>query len=148
MSKVTLTIVGKNPPPDFVRLAEDPNSGVIVTGFVEELDPYFAKSAIMVIPVRAGGGMRVRILEAFARGIPVITTSIGLEGIQARPGIDVLVSDDPVDFANSVLNLLRDKDLQEKLASNGRQLVEEKYDWQVALSDLDKIYERLAQSSL
>jgi len=148
MPKVTLTIVGKNPPMDFVRLAGDSKSGVIVTGFVEELDPYFAKSALMVIPVRAGGGMRVRILEAFARAIPVVTTSIGLEGIDARPGTDILVADDPLDFANSVLNLLQEKDLQEKLASNGRQLVEEKYDWQVALSELDKIYEKLAQTSL
>ena len=146
--KITLTIVGKNPPQDFVRLAEDPNNGVTVTGFVEELDPYFAKSALMVIPVRAGGGMRVRILEGFARAIPVVTTTVGLEGIQARPGTDVLVADTPADFANSVLALLQNKGFQEKLASNGRRLVEDKYDWQVVLSDLDKIYERLAQTSL
>jgi polysaccharide biosynthesis protein PslH len=148
MPKVTLTIVGKNPPQDFVRLAGDPNSGVTVTGFVEELDPYFAKSTLMVIPVRAGGGMRVRILEAFARAMPVVTTTVGLEGIHARPGIDVLVADTPADFANSVIDLLQDKVFQDKLASRGRQLVEDKYDWQVVLSDLDKTYERLAQTPL
>jgi glycosyltransferase involved in cell wall biosynthesis len=148
MPKVTLTIVGKNPPQDFVRLAADPNSGVTVTGFVEELDPYFAKSTLMVIPVRAGGGMRVRILEAFARAMPVVTTTVGLEGIHARPGTDVLVADTPADFVNSVIDLLQDKVLQGKLASHGRQLVEDRYDWQVVLSDLDKTYERLAQTSL
>jgi glycosyltransferase involved in cell wall biosynthesis len=148
MPKVTLTIVGKNPPKDFVRLSEDSQSGVTVTGFVEELDPYFAKSALMVIPVRAGGGMRVRILEAFARAMPVVTTTIGLEGIQAEPGRDVLVADSPSDFAQSVLNLLQDKTLQDKLSTNGRRLVESKYDWQVVLSELDKTYERLAQASL
>jgi polysaccharide biosynthesis protein PslH len=148
LPKVTLTIVGKNPPPDFVRLAGDPNSGVIVTGFVEELDPYFAKSALMVIPVRAGGGMRVRILEAFARAMPVVTTTVGLEGIDARPGTDVLVADARADFANSVISLLQDKVLSDKLASNGRRLIEDKYDWQVVLSDLDKTYERLAQTTL
>jgi glycosyltransferase involved in cell wall biosynthesis len=92
--------------------------------------------------------MRVRILEAFARAMPVVTTTVGLEGIHARPGIDVLVADTPADFANSVIDLLRDKVLQDKLASYGRQLVEDKYDWQVVLSDLDKTYERLAQTPL
>jgi glycosyltransferase involved in cell wall biosynthesis len=145
--KVTLTIVGKNPPRDFVQLAEDPNSGVTVTGFVEELDPWFAQSALMVIPVRAGGGMRVRILEAFARAMPVVTTTVGLEGIQAQPGQDVLVSDTAGEFAWSVISLLRDKALQDKLASNGRQLVETKYDWQVVLGHLGQTYERIAQPS-
>jgi len=144
---VTLTIVGKNPPRDFVQLAKDPNSGVMVTGFVEELDPYFAKAALMVIPVRAGGGMRVRILETFARAMPVVTTTVGLEGIQAQPGHDVLVADTPADFAQSVTSLLRDKGLQDKLSANGRQLVENKYDWQVVLGDLGKTYERLTQAS-
>jgi glycosyltransferase involved in cell wall biosynthesis len=144
---VTLTIVGKNPPRDFVQLAKDPSSGVMVTGFVEELDPYFAKSALMVIPVRAGGGMRVRILETFARAMPVVTTTVGLEGIQAQPGHDVLVADTPMDFAQSVTSLLRDKRLQDKLSANGRQLVENKYDWQVVLADLGKTYERLTEAS-
>ncbi len=148
MPDVTITIIGKNPPKDFVRLAEDPKSGVSVTGFVEELDPYFAKSALMVIPVRAGGGMRVRILEAFARAMPVVTTTIGLEGIDAQPGTDVLVADTPADFADAVLRLMQDQSLQASLASNGRQLVESRYDWQVVLGELDKTYERLAATSL
>ena len=148
MPKVTLTIIGKNPPNDFVRVANDPESGVTVTGFVEELDPYFAKSALMVIPVRAGGGMRVRILEAFARAIPVVTTTVGLEGIQAQPGKDVIVEDNPVEFARSVIELLQNKDLQERLSRNGRQLVEYKYDWQVVLENLDQTYKKLATSPL
>jgi len=147
MPKVTLTIVGKNPPRDFVRLTEDPQSGVIVTGFVEELDPYFARSALMVIPVRAGGGMRVRILEAFARAMPVVTTTIGLEGINAQLGSEVLVEDVPSKFADAVLTLLQDKQMQSQLASNGRRLVETKYDWQVVLGELDKTYQRIASKS-
>ena len=148
MPKVTLTIIGKNPPNDFVRMADDRESGVTVTGFVEELDPYFAKSALMVIPVRAGGGMRVRILEAFARAMPVVTTTVGLEGIQAQPGRDVLVEDSPVEFARAVMELFQNTELQDKLSRNGRQLVEDKYDWQVVLEHLDQTYKRLATSSL
>lgn len=147
MPKVTLTIVGKNPPKDFVRLAEDPQSNVSITGFVEDLDPYFAKSALIVIPVRVGSGMRVRILEAFARATPVVTTTVGLEGIQAESGREVLVADNPADFAQSVINLLQDKTLQERLSVNGRHLVENKYDRQVVLAELDKTYKKLTCTS-
>jgi glycosyltransferase involved in cell wall biosynthesis len=90
--------------------------------------------------------MRVRILEAFARGAPVVTTTVGLEGIDACPGEDVLVADSPEDFARSVIRLIQDRQLQDKLSVNGRRLVEEKYDWQVVLGALDKVYQRLAES--
>jgi len=141
MPEVKLTIIGKNPPKDFLKLANEPNSGVDVTGFVPELDPYFEESALTVIPVRAGGGMRVRILEAFAYAMPIVTTTVGLEGIQAQPGKDVLVADDPGDFADAVIRLLTDKSLQEQLSANGRHLAEMKYDWQVTLKDLEKVYQ-------
>jgi glycosyltransferase involved in cell wall biosynthesis len=144
MPRVKLTIIGKNPPKDFLKLASDASSGIVVTGFVPDLDPYFADSTLAVIPVRAGGGMRVRILEAFARAMPVVTTTVGLEGIQAQPGRDVLVADRPADFANAVLRLLNDKALQTQLSTNGRCLVENNYDWQVILKDLDTIYQRFA----
>jgi glycosyltransferase involved in cell wall biosynthesis len=138
----TLTIIGKNPPKDFLKLAEDKSNGILVTGFVPELDPYFAESALAVIPVRAGGGMRVRILEAFARAIPVVTTTVGLEGIDAQPETDVLVADSPGDFAEAVIRLFSDETLQAQLSTNGRRLVETKYDWQVTLKDMDEVYQQ------
>jgi glycosyltransferase involved in cell wall biosynthesis len=144
---VKLTIVGKNPPKDFLRLAADEASGIVTNGFVPDLDPYFAGSAVTVVPVRAGGGMRVRILEAFARAAPVVTTTVGLEGIDACPGEDVLVADSPEEFAGSVIKLMQDKELQQKLSTNGRRLVEEKYDWQVVLGELDRVYQGLTESS-
>jgi glycosyltransferase involved in cell wall biosynthesis len=137
---VMLTIIGKNPPNDFLKLSEDKSNGILVTGFVPELDPYFAESALTVIPVRAGGGMRVRILEAFARATPVVTTTVGLEGIQAEPGKDVLVADSPHDFADAVCRVLDDKALQMQLSTNGRLLVESKYDWHVTLKALENVY--------
>ena len=144
LTGVKLTIIGKNPPKDFLKLAADETSGIVTTGFVPELDPYFARSAVTVVPVRAGGGMRVRILEAFARAAAVVTTTVGLEGIDACHGEDVLVADSPEDFAGSVINLLRDMELQKKLSANGRRLVEKKYDWQVVLGELDRVYQGLA----
>jgi glycosyltransferase involved in cell wall biosynthesis len=136
----TLTIIGKNPPKDFQQSASQAPESISVTGYVPKLTPYMEKAALMVIPVRAGGGMRVRILEAFARGIPVVTTTVGLEGIDASIGEDVLVADSPDDFAQAVLQLLQNPSLQSKLVQNGRQLAKKRYDWQVVLKKLDKIY--------
>jgi glycosyltransferase involved in cell wall biosynthesis len=137
----TLTIIGKNPPQDFLDAAARNPEALKVTGYVPDLAPYFEESALVVVPVRAGGGMRVRILEAFAYALPVVTTTIGLEGIEATPEEDVLVADTPVDFANRVIELLEGVALQEKLSANGRQLAETKYDWQVVLSAMNPIYE-------
>ena len=139
-----LTIIGKSPPKDFLKLAANPESGIVTTGFVPNLDPYFAESAVTVVPVRAGGGMRVRILEAFARAVPVVTTTVGAEGIDARPGVEVSIADSPSEFASAVIRILQDKELRERLAVNGRRLAEEKYDWHVVLKELDNVYHELA----
>lgn len=138
--EAVLTIIGKNPPKDFVEAANQNPDHVAVTGYVPELDPYLDQAAIMVVPVRAGGGMRVRILEAFARAMPVVTTTVGLEGIEAAHGQEVLVANDPVAFAAATVELLQDQVLQERLAANGRILAENRYDWQVVLKKMNDIY--------
>lgn len=143
----TLTIIGKNPPKDFHRFALQDRS-INVTGYVPDLVPYLMQAAIMVIPVRAGGGMRVRILEAFAQAMPVVTTTIGLEGIDALPVDDVFVADTPIDFASDVVRLLVDTTLQSQLAVNGRRLAVTRYDWQVVLKEMDAIYNKIEISSI
>ena len=139
--EATLTIIGKNPPRDFQDEAVRNPEAIKITGYVPELAPYLAESALMVVPVRAGGGMRVRILEAFAYAMPVVTTTIGLEGINAELEKDVLVADTATDFAKHVCELLENVSLQEKLSMNSRNLAETKYDWQIVLSAMKPIYE-------
>jgi glycosyltransferase involved in cell wall biosynthesis len=129
------------------RFAKESPQYIRVTGYVPDLNPYFEESALVVVPVRAGGGMRVRILETFARGVPIVTTTIGLEGIEAVPNIDVLVEDTPQSFADAVIRLLHDKTLQYTLAKNGRRLVEKKYDYRVVLGALNGIYGRCGSNS-
>jgi glycosyltransferase involved in cell wall biosynthesis len=141
LSEATLTIVGKNPPQDLIQLAAQESQGINITGYVPDLKPYMEAAALMVVPVRAGSGMRVRILEAFARAMPVITTTVGLEGIEANIGKDVLVQDTSEGFASAVVQLLEDEALQAQLASNGRRVVQERYDWKTGLKGLDNIYE-------
>ncbi len=140
-SKANLTVIGKNPPKDFYQLQNLYPDHIKITGYVEALDPYLKQTAVMVVPVLAGGGMRVRILEAFSRQIPVVTTTIGLEGIDALVGQDVLVADSAEAFAQATLNLLNSDTLQQEIAENGRKLVQNKYDWKAVFTALDRIYE-------
>jgi glycosyltransferase involved in cell wall biosynthesis len=140
VNDATLTIIGKNPPADFYHLAERSGGAIQVTGYVQELAPWLSQAALMVVPVRAGSGMRVRILEAFAYGMPVVTTTIGLEGIEAHVGDHVLVCDQADGFAKEVVRLLLDPSLQSSLSSNGRSLVEQCYNWSVVLHKLHEIY--------
>jgi glycosyltransferase involved in cell wall biosynthesis len=142
LPEASLTVIGKNPPSDFVQIAHQNPNSIKVTGYVPDLTPYLEKAGVMVVPVRAGGGMRVRILEAFARGMPVVTTTIGIEGIEASPGEEVIIKDVPSEFAEAVVNLINDRGLQEKLARKGRLLAETQYDWQVVLKKMDTIYAR------
>ncbi len=139
---ITLTIIGKNPPSDFVQAAAEQPDHVDVTGYVVDLDPYMDAAVVMVVPVRAGSGMRVRLLEAFARGMPCVTTTIGLEGIHATHDKEVLIADDPESFAVETLRLLNDAQLRESLSENGRKLAVNEYDWQVALKRMDAVFDR------
>lgn len=148
LPETSLTIVGKNPPADFLRMASQYPGTIEVTGYVPDLRPYFEKAALTVIAVRAGGGMRVRILEAFALGMPVVTTTVGLEGIDAKPGEHILVEDDPQEFAKATIRLINDEVLQKKLSESGRKLAKSQYDWQVVLGKMDPIYGRIENEKL
>ena len=138
--EATLTIVGKNPPRDLFGMAARYAGDVSITGYVPRLEPYLNRSAVLVVPVRVGGGMRVRILEALAFAIPTVTTTVGLEGIDAIPGEHVLVGDEPHVFASHVVSLLRDEFAQATLSENGRRLAEARYDRHRVLKKLDLIY--------
>jgi glycosyltransferase involved in cell wall biosynthesis len=141
--KVKLTIIGKNPPSDFENYANKNSEFVDVTGYVPDIEPYLKDAAVAVVPVRAGGGMRVRIIELLAYGQAVVTTTIGLEGIDAIPGKEVFVADSPQDFARAVIKLLTDIELRKALAQNGRRLVERKYDWRVVYQDFENFYREI-----
>jgi glycosyltransferase involved in cell wall biosynthesis len=143
-----LTIVGKNPPKDLLNAAIQNPEAIRVAGYVHDLVPYMEQAALMVVPVRAGGGMRVRILEAFSHAMPVVTTSVGLEGIDARPDEDVLVADTPEMFARQVIRLLQDEGLQTRLAENSRRLAVRRYDWQVVLKEVEEIYQDIKRENV
>lgn len=118
---VTLTVVGEAPEPIRTRLSAHP--GVRVTGYIDDLAPSFAGGRALVVPIRSGSGMRVKILDGLARGIPVVTTSVGGEGINARSGQEWLVADGASSLADAVVRVLRDDELAERLRAAGRTFV-------------------------
>jgi len=132
-------VVGSRPPAHIARLAT-PESGIVVTGYVADVQPLLQQSALLVVPVHSGSGMRVKILEGLARGTPIVSTSIGVEGIDAQHGEHLLVADDPNEFAAAVIRLLQHPAEAARLARAGRALVEARYDWLAALTPLDDIY--------
>ncbi|MEO0248912.1 MAG: glycosyltransferase family 4 protein, partial [candidate division WOR-3 bacterium] len=134
-----LFIVGSSPPDEIIRLGKTDN--VVVTGWVEDIKPYIARSAVYVAPLWLGTGMRVKILEAWAMAKPVVTTRVGSQGIECTPGEDVLIADDPQGFAAHTVRLLKDKTLREKLGRNGRRQVEAKYDWRVIIQQVEQMYD-------
>jgi glycosyltransferase involved in cell wall biosynthesis len=136
-------VIGARPPASVTALAQNGN-GIRVTGYVEALDPYLAETGVFVVPLRAGGGMRVKILNALAQGLPVVSTRLGCEGIEVMHERDILIADTPDEFARAVLRVLQDPALAARLSDNGRRLAESVYDYRIACRPLDAIYARAA----
>jgi polysaccharide biosynthesis protein PslH len=109
-------------------------------GYVEDVSDWYAVSKIVVAPLQIGSGTKLKILEAMAYGRPVVTTTVGCEGIEARNGEEILIADDPAEFAGRVLELFRSADLYDKIVSNARKLVEVKYDWKAIAEKLQNTY--------
>jgi glycosyltransferase involved in cell wall biosynthesis len=132
-----LTIIGKSPP------AGLDGEGVEVTGYASDLTPYLAETGAFVVPLHAGGGMRVKILDAWSWGLPVVSTTIGAEGIATRHWENILIADDAYTFGQAVVRLLRDPELARRLGCNGRQTIEEAYDWRITYGAWDEVYQGL-----
>lgn len=128
LPQVTLRITGSTKGVDLSGLQLD--ESVHLTGYVEDIRLPVAGSAVCVVPLRQGGGTRLKILEAMALGTPVVATSKGAEGLDVADGEHLLIADDPAAFAEAVLRVLRDPALRKRLALNARGLVESRYDWE------------------
>jgi len=140
---VRFVVAGARPSRQLRSLARA-DSSIDLPGYVNDLAELYSASAAMVVPLRAGGGMRVKILEAFANQVPVISTSLGCEGIAAQPGQDLLVADTAIEFARSVARILVDPQVGRQLAASARRLVESKYDWRLLVPRLESAYRGLA----
>jgi glycosyltransferase involved in cell wall biosynthesis len=137
----TFYIVGNHPTEQIRRLADQ--KGVVVTGYVPDIRPYFEKASVFVAPLRAGSGIQTKNLEAMAMGIPVVTTSIGAMGLEAETDTELLIADTPETFAERVIYLIENPDIRRNLADAGRKRVEASYDWQVLVNRLEQVYDQI-----
>jgi glycosyltransferase involved in cell wall biosynthesis len=141
---VSLAVVGRDPSS---RLqAAGAAAGIRVTGTVADVRPYVAEAAVYVVPLRVGGGTRLKIFEALAMAKPVVATGVGAEGLPIVSGQHFLRADDPADFARAVVTLLRDPERRRALGEAGRRLVEERYSWTQVARDFERHCEDLVSN--
>lgn len=139
---VRLYIVGRNPV-DSIKMLEKKNMGIIVTGTVIDTRPYIDQAACAVVPLRVGGGTRIKIYEMMSMEKAVISTTLGAEGLGYINGENILIADESSKFSQIVINVLRDKSLRERIGKKARLYVEENCSWKVVT---DRFVELLAQT--
>lgn len=137
---VKVYIVGNRPPKQLSARASD---NVIITGFVEDVRPYIRRASVYIVPLRMGGGTRLKIGEALSMKIPIVTTSIGCEGIDIVSGESAIIADDPISFANGIISLIQDDSMKKKLVRNGYDVVQSKYEWSVIGKRILELYQDL-----
>ncbi len=142
---VKLKIVGRNPTPRILELARD-HSRITVTGCVDDVRPHVARAAACIVPLRIGGGTRLKIYEAMAMGKAVVSTAVGAEGLPVRAGEELLIAGEPDEFAQAVIRTLTDEELNDRLSRNARAAVCERFGWDRAAAAFSQICERVAHS--
>jgi polysaccharide biosynthesis protein PslH len=139
VSEVHLTVIGKDPPEALLR-NNRLGSNIKFTGYVEDPLPYMKKTGAFIVPLHSGGGMRVKIIDAWSWGLPVVSTTIGAEGIKYEDGKDLLIADGEEAFAEAVLRLLQEPHLATNIGKTGRYKVEKEYDWRSRYRAWDQVY--------
>jgi len=138
LPRTRLVIVGRDPIPEVARLAE--HSNITLNASVPEISPFLKRNALFIVPLRMGGGMRVKILEALAREMPIVSTAIGCEGIEVLDRQHLYVENSVESFARACMTLLKNSDEQRKIGQAGRRLVEQNYHWTQLTGRLSALY--------
>ena len=142
---VSFYAVGQDPPGELLEMARrDPR--IRVTGYVDDVRPYISQAGVYVVPLRVGGGTRLKVLDAMAMGKALVSTSVGCEGIEISPGTDILVENDPGAFARAVIWLIRNRTKREEIGRRARELVVSRYSWVGIGKQLNQLYEAIVSS--
>ena len=144
--QATLDVVGKGVPDELRRLGEH-TPGVTVTGMVPDVRPYIGRSSLVLNYLESGGGIALKVLEAMAMRKPVLSNSLGCEGIEVENGRDACLADGPEQFALAAARLLGDRGARQMLAENGYRKVMAQYAWEVIVSRLERLYESVLEES-
>ena len=141
--EIRVQIVGHQPPPEIWKLHDPPR--VEITGSVPDVIPYYDRATIFFVPLRLGGGTRLKIIEAMAMGLPVVSTRVGAEGLDVQDGEDILFADDPSEFAQAILRLLEQPVLRKRLGEKGRE-VARRYDWMTLMQPFADFVEEIVHT--
>jgi glycosyltransferase involved in cell wall biosynthesis len=142
--RVQFFAIGQDPPGELLDLA-GADKHITVTGYVDDVRPYISQSAVYVVPLRVGGGTRLKILDAMAMEKAIVSTSIGCEGLEISPDQNILIADNPEQFAEKTLRLLHGPDERKRLGQAARQLVETRYSWEHIGKTQQDVYESVVQ---
>ncbi|MCU0489853.1 MAG: glycosyltransferase family 4 protein [Anaerolineales bacterium] len=142
--QVVFQVAGRDPAPELRTLTKDPY--IQVSGFVEDIRPSLASCSVFVVPLRAGAGTRLKILEALAMGKAVVSTTIGAEGLNVTHEENILIADQPAEFARQTVRLLAEPELRNRLGQAGRRLVERQYSWGKIAAGVGQLYQALGES--
>jgi sugar transferase (PEP-CTERM/EpsH1 system associated) len=142
----SLCVVGRDPSSGLRKLGTSV-PGVEITGRVDDIRPFVHRAAVYVVPLRIGGGTRLKIFEAMAMGKAVVSTTIGAEGLPVRSGQDILIADDPEDFAKTTVKLLRDPIRRAEIGRAARGLVEQSFSWDAVVQPFEAVLKKLAAAS-
>jgi len=137
----TLTVVGRDPYPGLVELSKR-DASIVVTGRVDDVRPYMEEAAVYIVPLRIGGGTRLKIFEAMAMEKPIVSTSIGAEGLPVSDGEDILLADTPESFAGAVIRLFQQEDLATEIGRRAAAKVREQFGWDTVAESFASICER------
>jgi len=140
--EATLSIIGRAPTPAVKKLAEIP--GVEVTGRVDDVRPHIARGSVYIVPLRIGGGTRLKIFEAMSMAKAVVSTTVGAEGLPVTNSRNIDIADEPSRFAHAVVHLIRDTEARRAMEQAARRLVVEKYDWSAVANDFEEALLRAA----
>jgi glycosyltransferase involved in cell wall biosynthesis len=140
LPELEFVIAGRNPSAAVKAISSD---RVKVTGTVDDIRPYYARAAAVVVPLKVGGGTRLKILEAMAAGVPVVSTRLGAEGLEVQDRKNILLADAPADLHKALRLVLSDQPLGASLSAAGRELVQSKYDWTELGNKLGALYSEI-----
>lgn len=143
---VRLILIGRNPAPSIRELAAA-DSSIEVTGTVDDVRPHLAKASIMILPLRVGGGTRIKVFEGMAAGLALVSSRIGVEGLPVVDGQHALLADDPAAFADAVVSLIENHDRRRAMAAHARDWVQANFSWQTATQKFFDLCQRAVSTT-
>ena len=145
--ELKLTIIGKNPPTQLQSIGKS-NKHINILGHVEDIRPHIGRAKVFICPIMEGGGTRIKILDAFSQGIPVVSTIVGAEGLDLQKGKHILLADTVTEFVDRVSDLMENEELSKSMSLCARKFVEENYSYNIIGKKMATVYNEMVEKNV